>query len=151
MRRRSGPRAGRKYPRRTTWMNRRDLAFARAGAVCEVSGEYLFVTVHGEDCDGSGKNCDCFDDDNYCRNVYRRACDHIFPERFVRRFCKGGDPHVLENLIVITPSLHAKKTAVEWRIFRGDLVGYQQELRRLGFDQTLLDKAMKAIVASVKE
>jgi len=79
-----------------------------------------------------------------------RAADHFWPERWVRRFCKAADPHVLENLVVITPSLHAKKTAIEWRIFRGDMVGYRQELNRLGFDLALLDRAMKAICESVK-
>ena len=83
--------------------------------------------------------------------VYKRAADHLFPERWVRRFAKAADPHVLENLIVITPSLHAQKTAIEWRIFRGDLVGYKQELNRLGFDLEVLDKAMTAICASVKK
>ena len=68
----------------------------------------------------------------------------------MRRFAKTADPHLLENLVVITPALHAKKTAVEWRIFRGDIVGYRQELNRLGFDLALLDRAMTAICKSVK-
>jgi hypothetical protein len=76
--------------------------------------------------------------------------DHVWPERFVRRFCIAADPHVLDNLVVITPSLHAKKTAIEYLIFRGDLLGYRRELNRLGFPQDMLDKAMKAILESVK-
>jgi hypothetical protein len=142
-RRRSGPRAGRKYPRRSYWTKQRDVAFARAGEKCEVSGEsLLFMKTLG---------VNVRDREIDVAFIYKRAADHVWPERFVRRFCKGCDPHVLENLVVITPSLHAQKTAIEWRIFRGDRIGYGQELRRLGFDQTLLDRAMKAIIASVKE
>jgi hypothetical protein len=130
-------RSGRKYPRRSLWIQRRNEAFARADGFCEVSGEILGFWVEGED--GNRKF------------HWTRACDHIYPERFVRKFCPGADPHVLENLIVVTPGLHARKTAVEWRIFRGDLVGYKQELNRLGFDLALLDRAITAICASVKK
>jgi hypothetical protein len=146
-RRRSGPRAGRKYPRRALWIERRNAAFARAGTVCEVSG----VQIAFQKAPTTVKSSLGFyhTPDEPIR--WRRAADHIWPERFCRRFCKGCDPHVLENLVVITPSLHAQKTAVEWRIFRGDRIGYGQELVRLGFDQALLDRAMKAILASVKE
>lgn len=102
---------------------------------------------HGEDC--TGDNCDLFDD-GYCRIVWRRAVDHLWPERFLRRFCKAADPHVIENLVCITSSLHAKKTAVEYLIFRADMVGYRRELNRLGFPPDKLDKAMKAILDSAK-
>jgi hypothetical protein len=129
-------RSGRKYNRGRYWIQQRDAAFRRAEDACEVTGEPLRWWV-GSVLDGKA--------------VWRRACDHIYPERFVRRFCPGADPHVLENLIVVTPALHAKKTAVEWRIFRGDLIGYKSELNRLGFDLALLDKAMTAICASVKK
>lgn len=128
-------RSGRKYPRRGLWVKRRDEAFARAGDKCEVSGERLFRVIEHED----------------FKRVWRRAVDHIYPEKFCRRFCIGADPHVPENLVCISSALHAKKTAVEWRIFRGDMVGYRQELNRLGFDLALLDRAMKAICESVKK
>ncbi len=131
-------RSGRKYPRRKLWIERRDAAFARAGDKCEVSGEPL------------GRWAGMPNDLAAAKWSWCRAADHFWPERWVRRFCKAADPHVLENLVVITPSLHAKKTAIEWRIFRGDMVGYRQELNRLGFDLALLDRAMKAICESVK-
>jgi len=127
-------RSGRKYPRRRLWLQRRDEVFCRAGGRCEVTGEAILFTKPGHP----------------DQLLWKRAADHLYPERFVRRFCKGADPHVPENLVVITPALHAKKTAVEWRIFRGDMVGYRQELNRLGFDLALLDRAMKAICESVK-
>ena len=132
-------RSGRKYPRRKLWLDRRDAAFARAGEYCEVSGEFLRHTY-----------ADLGPKKGKVHWKWARAADHLWPERWVRRFAKTADPHVLDNLVVITPSLHAKKTAVEWRIFRGDMVGYRQELNRLGFDLALLDRAMKAICESVK-
>jgi hypothetical protein len=127
-------RSGRKYPRRKLWLERRDAAFERAGQICEVSGELLrFYTPN----------------DPEHIYVWKRAADHIWPERWVRRFCKAADPHILENLVVVTPSLHAQKTAVEYLIFRADMVGYRRELNRLGFPPEMLDKALKAIIASV--
>lgn len=131
-------RSGRKYNRGDHWIQQRDAAFSRADGRCEVTKDELFPRVGWY---ASGEP----------QHRWKRACDHIYPERFVRRFCKGADPHVPENLVVITPALHAKKTAVEWRIFRGDMVGYRQELNRLGFDLALLDRAMTAICESVKK
>src|SRR5467141_896924 len=130
-------RSDRKYPRRKLWLERRDAAFARADVTCEVTGEDLQIS---------------YIDERTRQTLWkwRRAADHLWPERWVRRFAKTADPHLLENLVVITPALHAKKTAVEWRIFRGDIVGYRQELNRLGFDLALLDRAMTAICKSVK-
>jgi hypothetical protein len=125
-------RSGRKYPRRRLWIARRNAVFARAGFECEVSGLKLWWQSNADE------------------GVWKRAADHIFPERWCRRFCKAADPHVLENLICITPALHAQKTAVEWRIFRGDLLGYKQELNQLGFSPEMLDRALTAIVGSVK-
>lgn len=133
-------RKGRKYPRRKAWIERRDAAYARACFHCEVTGEKLYTLVGDLNVDTSELNA---------QRQWRRACDHIWPERFVRRFCVAADPHVLENLVVITPSLHAKKTAVEWRIFRGDWLGYKQELVRLGFDLDMINRALAAIVKSV--
>lgn len=135
-RHKSWPRAGRKYPRKTKWMERRDAVFARAGKKCEVSGEPLGfeqMSLQGE-----------------AQWKWTRAADHIFAERFIRQYCAGADPHVLENLIVITPSLHARKTKVEWKLFKGDRLAYLQELRYLGFDQVVIDNAWKAICASIK-
>ncbi len=125
-------RSGRQYPRRKLWIERRNAAFARAGNRCEVSGEPLVWSLDG-------------------KKVYKRTVDHLYPEKFCRRFCVGSDPHVAENLVVLSQNLHSRKTAVEWRIFRGDLVGYRQELNQLGFDLDLLDRAMKAICASAKK
>jgi hypothetical protein len=125
---------GRKYPRRRKWIVARDAAFARAGHTCEISGECL-----------SSSHPYKFG------IIWDRACDHLFPERFVRRFCKAANPHVGENLFVITPGLHAKKTAVEKHIYKGDFLRYKQELVRLGWTVEQIDRALSAIVKSVPE
>lgn len=127
---------GRKYPRRQRWNERREEAFIRAGTHCEISGDAI-KWWEGPVCGPGGKW------------VVRRACDHLFPERFVRRFCKAADPHVAENLYVITPALHARKTAIEKHIYKGDFLRYKQELIRLGWDATQIDRALSAIVHSV--
>ena len=135
----SRKRSGRKYPRRKLWIERRDAVFARAGEFCEISGVPLLIRI----------------DDSPVLNPswkWKRAADHIWPERFVRRFIgDGADPHILENLVVITPSLHAKKTAIEYLIFRADKLGYLRELNRLGYPQELIDRAMQALCASVRK
>jgi hypothetical protein len=126
-------RSGRKYPRRAYWIEQRDKAFERAGYLCEISGDKLGYW-------GLGPGI----------WIWRRACDHIIPERAVRRYCKGADPHILMNLKVVTPSLHSRKTAIEYLIFRWDIVGYKRELNRLGFNPLLFDEAWKALCASIK-
>ena len=135
---------GRKYPRRKVWIERRDAAFSRAGDSCEITKEPL--GFYRPVLDG-----DPPEEADLQRWRWQRAADHIWPEKFVRRFVVGADPHILENLIVITPKLHAEKTAIEWKIYRGDYIGYAQELRRIGFDQVVIDRAMKALVTSVKK
>ena len=59
--------------------------------------------------------------------------------------------HSLGNLIVITPSLHAKATAAERRLFKVDILGYKTELNRLGFPANLFDRAWSALCASAKK
>lgn len=126
---------GRKYPRRKLWDERQAEAFKRAGEKCEISGAPLSNQI--------------IDSDLQVVTVFRRAADHLFPERFVRRFCIGADPHVRENIFVITPGLHAKKTAVECHIYKGDFLRYKQELLRLGWDSEQIMGALQAIVRSV--
>jgi hypothetical protein len=128
---------GRKYHRGKYWIKQRDAAFERAGHICEVSGKSL-----------AGKVIGFIDGQPITK--WARAADHIVSERFCRRFIPGSDPHILENLAVITPSLHAKKTAIERKIYAGDWIGYCQELRAIGFDQVIIDRALAALNASAK-
>jgi hypothetical protein len=131
---------GRKYPRRLKWVPERDAAFARAGRVCEVSGEPLGREIPAR-----------FFPARSCFWKWERAADHIIPERYVRRFIKGANPHIKENLVVVTPVLHAKKTAIEPKLFEGDFIGFCMSARALGYDQVLIDRAIKALYASAKE
>lgn len=133
-------RAGRKYPRRKLWIERRDAAFARAGDHCEVSGAKLVGRAHV--CTPAGKIL-------HTAECWERAAHHILAERWCRKFCPGCDPHILENLVVVTPGLHAQFTAAENKLFRADWLGYRTELHRLGFPLAMLDRALKAICASV--
>jgi hypothetical protein len=131
---------GRKYPRRIKWIPQRDEAFERAGKVCEISGDPLGRQVPER-----------FYPPRETYWEWARAADHLIPERYVRRFIKGADPHIAENIFVITPALHARKTACEPRLYTGDFIGFCQDLRRLGWDQFVIDQAVKALYASAKK
>jgi hypothetical protein len=133
---------GRKYPRLAKWDDRRSAAFARAGSNCEISGAPIVFVTQEVDRENASITR---------KTTFKRAADHLFPERFLRRFFVGCDPHILENLYVITPALHAQKTAVETLVYKGDLVGYTRELIRLGWTREQIDKALKAIWATVPE
>ncbi len=135
---------GRKYPRGQTWIERRNLAFERAGDTCEVSKEPLGFYKPVQDSDPP-------EDADPKRWHWRRACHHIFAERYVRRFLQGADPHILENLLVILPRIHSQITGVEWRLFSGDYIGYMAELRRIGVDQHFIDGALRALNANARE
>lgn len=126
-------RSGRKYPRRKLWVERRDAAFARAGDRCEITGEALLISLSVD------------------KYVYRRAAHHILAEKWVRRFCVGADPHILENLIVTTPRMHSRLTAAENCLFQADWLGYRSRLHQLGFRLEVLDQALTAVCKSVPE
>lgn len=123
---------GRKYHRGKRWVERRDAAFLRAGTKCEVSGEPIWISINPD------------------KAIWKRAAHHIFSERFCRRFIPGSDPHLMENLVVIHPSVHAKCTAIERKVYSGDFVGFCTELRRIGFNQWMIDRALKALYASAE-
>jgi len=132
----SRKRIGRKYPRRKFWLERRNAAFLRAKGFCEVSGNPLGKVTASRG--RSGPN----------ELKFRYAVDHIVPERMVRSLFPGADPHILDNLIVISPALHSRKTAIEYLIFKADFLGYKRELNRLGFDPKVFDRAWKALCES---
>lgn len=113
---------GRKYPRRRLWAERRKEALQHAGGRCEITGTPTGLAV-----------------------------DHVIPEKWVRKFMAGADPHILENLIAISPALHGKKWALERRLYSGDFLAYSYELRRLGFEQWRIEAALKALNATIPE
>lgn len=68
-----------------------------------------------------------------------------------RKWIPGCDPHILENLVAITPSLHSKITALEAKLNKTDWLGYRTALYRLGFPMERLDAAFRALCASAKK
>ena len=76
---------------------------------------------------------------------------NIVAERAARRIVPGCDPHCDGNLVTITSSLHAKITAIERKLHSIDIVGYKQELNRLGVAPEVFDRALTALCASVKK
>lgn len=136
-------RSGRKYNRGRLWIKRRNAAFERAGDFCEVTGAKLVGRAQVV----NSKTGEVL----HTSECWERACHHVIAERWLRSFVKKADVHILENLVVVTPQLHAQLTAAENKLFRADWMGYRSELNRLGFPLEMLDKAFKAVMASVPE
>lgn len=136
---------GRKYPRRAHWIERRNACFARAGEKCEISGDALRVKI--EDAPPAPTQSVI---GNLPLWQWKRAVDHLLPERWVRRFMPGADPHIMENLYCVSMRIHSMKTPIERRIYSGDFVGYCTELKRIGFTQEMIDAALKALNESAK-
>jgi hypothetical protein len=63
----------------------------------------------------------------------------------------GADPHCSGNLITVAPAIHAALTAAEKKLFKADIVGYRQELNRLGLHPAIFDAAVTALCQSVKK
>ena len=121
---------GRSYPR-GRFTDRQLQAFARDGKVCPITGLPMYLSCGHH-------------------QIKKRACHHLWPEKWVRTFCKGADPHILENLLTIHPSLHAKCTAAERFLYAGNLLSFKQEMIRLGYDWALFERALSALTASAK-
>jgi hypothetical protein len=77
--------------------------------------------------------------------VWNRHVDHVIPERFCRRFFKGADPHIDENLLVICMECHGKKTQAESWLFSGDWLSFTRVLNIIGYDIELVKTAMGAL------
>lgn len=72
------------------------------------------------------------------------VCDHIVPERAVRLMSPGEDPHHKHNLAGLCRSCHAKKLAIERRLYVGDMHSYVQGMKGLGFTKERINKALVA-------
>ena len=123
---------GRWYSRRVQFTERQREAIARDGEICPITGLATAVIVAG-------------------KKSYFRAVDHLWPEKWVRSFCKGADPHVLSNLMCIHNSLHARKTRAERYLYAGNLLSFKQEMIRLGYEWSRFETALTALNASVKK
>ena len=104
--------SGRKYPRGQSWDEARAVCFLRYGFVCVA-------------CGGTGLDC-----------------DHVFPERFVRFYLKGKDPHDPNNLVAICKLSHGKKTGADRLLWKGpDFMGFRQRLILYGWKPKVFNLA----------
>lgn len=114
---------GRKYPRRSGW--REDVNLYK----CETCGSDTVDRVPSKE--GT-------------KLVPRGHCDHVIPERAVRQFSKGFDPHSKENLCGLCPRCHGSKLQVERRIYVGDLLSFMQGMLIIGFTKERVNRALLA-------
>jgi hypothetical protein len=68
--------------------------------------------------------------------------DHIIPERIIRRFCSHADPHDPRNLVSVCVKCHGKKLRAERMLHAGNVLGFLQEVNRLGYDANAVNRAM---------
>ena len=45
----------------------------------------------------------------------------------------GNNPHAMSNLACLCPECHGKKTATEYSLFEGDLIGFVDGLREMNY------------------
>src|SRR5690348_11426283 len=69
----------------------------------------------------------------------KQAIDHIFPVRFLLRL--HLDPHVLLNTLSLCNSCHARKLLHETRIFSGDVLGFIEGLKVIGYPMKRVEEA----------
>ncbi len=68
-------------------------------------------------------------------NGRRLSVDHILPRRWFADHVKADDP---ANLVSRCASCHGKKTAgAERKLLQGDVIGFQQHLKELGYPVTV--------------
>ena len=109
-------------PRKLGWKKAR---LAALSTVCEVSGVSLL-----------------FEDESGGTHLSNLAIDHVIPERYVQDHPLG--PHARINLICLSFSEHAKKRAAEDQLLKaGDMLGYLQELTRLGWPMDRVHRALQ--------
>ena len=69
-------------------------------------------------------------------------CDHIIAARFLH-WHQLGDPNAKVNLVTLCASCHPKKRKAENRLCnRTNIVGWLQELNKIGFPMERVKKAM---------
>ena len=127
---RAKKRSGRWYSRKRHFETQRALALTRDGITCRICGESM----------------QCPPDENG-RTVVLAHAHHWIAERWVRRFLKGADPHILANLGAVHPGCHAKATAVEPMLFAGNWVGFVDGMRHIGVDPHTVTAALSALSA----
>lgn len=85
-----------------------------------------------------------------CPNNTGLAVHHLYPERFVRRWLRGANPHIPENLLTVCRSCHAKLTAAEAPLFAGNVLEFRRLNHAAGISDRTLEPALAALEASCK-
>lgn len=124
-------RSGRWYSRKK-FRERAAQVHERDGITCQICHQFMVYV----DLEQPGKS------------YLRRHTHHWIAERWVRRFCKGADPHILENLADVHPGCHAKATAAEKMLYAGNWVGFTDAMRRIGIPSKILSDALAALTES---
>ena len=125
-------RDGRWYSRRKGFSEARQVAYQNMPRLCPITGLPMLLNV------GGPKMC------------FRHA-DHVWPERWVRKHMKGADPHIQQNIFVIHPTAHARKTAAEIYLYAGNWHSFEAEMRKLGYPLEKFADAMAALKQSAAE
>lgn len=117
-------RSGRWYSRRRAFARARKQILSRDGFRCRA-----FVT---------------------CPNDKNLAVHHVYAERWVRRWMKGADPHIPENLITVCRAHHAELTAAEAPLFAGNYLEFARRNNIAGISREQICTAMRALSESCK-
>jgi hypothetical protein len=68
------------------------------------------------------------------------AIDHIIPRRLMERW--GLEVDALVNLACLCLICHGKKTEAEWKLFKGDILGFVTALARMNYPRDRVADAM---------
>jgi len=66
--------------------------------------------------------------------------DHVIPHIFVNSLAPGREDDI-ENLALLCPSHHGRKSKAERRLTNGDFLAWKQELSILGYPPAIIDRA----------
>jgi hypothetical protein len=77
-----------------------------------------------------------------CGNIGRRLnVDHVVPIRAVLQI-EGANPNLRENLLVVCCVCHAPKTVAERHLANGNLLSFEAELNKIGYDPQTVRTAL---------
>ena len=85
-----------------------------------------------------------------CTNK-RLHVHHVYPERWVRRWMPGADPHCMPNLLTVCNASHAELTAAERHLYSGNFLEFRRLVEPLGITAETLASAYQALEHSCKK
>lgn len=89
------------------------------------------MKAHRKKCQVCDKPYERFHSINGTVLYYSEAIDHLVPRRWLNEH--GIYEHFQQNLLSVCTVCHGKKKGFEDRLFQGDLFGYLQGLRSIGY------------------